>query len=127
MNPAETKHGPILIVEDDPDTAQALSDLLTMLGCETRVARNGIEAVQKAIRFRPKIVLLDIGLPGMNGYDVAQLLRLEPEISSVLIVAISGYGEPEDKQNAYKVGIDLHVTKPVQPSFLKELISVYGS
>lgn len=116
----------ILIVEDDPDTADSLSELLGMLGCETKVARDGHEAVERAIGFKPKIVLLDIGLPGMNGYDVAQVLRRTPGLSSVLIVAISGYGEPEDKRNAYSVGIDLHVTKPVQVGFLKELISVYG-
>jgi CheY-like chemotaxis protein len=127
MTPAENIKNRILIVEDDADTASSMAELLKMMGCETVIARDGSQAIQKAIRFRPRIVLLDIGLPGMNGYDVAQVLRSTPEVSTVLIVAISGYGEPEDKRNAYSVGIDLHVTKPVQVSILKELVSVYAS
>lgn len=116
----------ILIVEDNPDAASSLAELLEVLGCETLIAPDGTKALQKAVQFQPNIILLDIGLPGMDGYQVTQALRQTPGLSSVLIVAITGYGEPEDKQKAYSAGIDLHLTKPVKIGFLKELISVYG-
>jgi len=115
----------ILIVEDNSDAATSLADLLEGLGCETLIAVDGIEAIPKATQFRPNIILLDIGLPGMNGYEVSQALRQTPGLSAVLIVAITGYGDPEDKREAYRAGIDLHLTKPVKVGFLKELIAVY--
>ena len=116
----------ILIIEDEVDSAWTMAALLEELGCETRIATDGAEAIPKAFEFHPRIVLLDLGLPTMDGYQVAQLLRQAPELSSVLIIAISGYGAPEDKQKAYHWGIDLHLTKPVKINFLKELISVFG-
>ena len=116
----------VLIVEDNVDTAISMAELLEDLGCKTLIAATGSEAVPKALEFQPSIVLLDIGLPGMDGYEVAQALRHNTELSSVLIIAITGYGAPEDKQKAYGAGIDLHLTKPVKIGFLKELISVYG-
>lgn len=116
----------VLIVEDDADSAWSMAALMQELGCETRIASNGAEAIPKAFEFHPRIVLLDLGLPTMDGYQVAQLLRQAPELSSVLIIAITGYGAPEDKQKSYQLGIDLHLTKPVHVNFLKELIAVYG-
>lgn len=116
----------VLIVEDDAVSAASMADLLETLGCETLIASDGAEALPKAFAFHPRIVLLDLGLPIMDGYQVAQLLRQAPELSSVLIIAITGYGAPEDKQKAYHLGIDLHMTKPVKVNFLRELISVYG-
>ena len=117
----------ILIVEDEHNTAASMADLLEALGCETLIATDGVKAVRMATEFHPNIVLLDIALPGMNGYEVTQALRTTPALSAVLIVAISGYGEPEDKRKAYNAGIDLHLTNPVIIYFLKQLISVYGS
>jgi CheY-like chemotaxis protein len=116
----------VLIVEDDVDTACALAELLQELACEVSIAEDGTAAIWKAYSFRPDIILLDIGLPAMDGYRVARLLREMPELSTALIVAITGYGETEDKKRAYEVGIDLHLTKPVKVKFLKELIATYG-
>jgi CheY-like chemotaxis protein len=125
--PATSQHPPrVLIVEDEVDSAWTMAALMEQLGCETRIATDGTDAIPKAFEFHPRIVLLDLGLPTMDGYQVAQLLRQAPELSSVLIIAITGYGAPEDKQKAYQFGIDLHLTKPVKVNFLKELISVYG-
>jgi len=115
----------ILIVEDNADSAAALAMLLEGLGCETLIAGDGGDALQKATQFSPNIILLDIGLPGMDGYEVTQSLRQTPGLTGVLIVAITGYGEPEDKRKAYRAGIDLHLTKPVKVGFLKELVSIY--
>lgn len=116
----------ILIVEDDLDNASTLAAVLEQMGCETLIATNGAEAVLKAFEFQPGIILLDIGLPTMDGYRVAQMLRQSPEFSAVLIIAITGYAESEDKQKAYERGIDLHLAKPVNINFLKELITVSG-
>lgn len=117
----------VLIVEDDVDNAMTMAALLETLGCQTLIVTNGADAVTKAFEFGPRIVLLDIGLPVMDGYHVAQMLREAPELASVLIIAITGYGTPEDKQKAYSLGIDLHLTKPIKLNFLRELISVYGT
>lgn len=116
----------VLVVEDEKETARSMAELLQELGCQTAIATDGTAAIRKAADFHPNIVLLDIGLPNMDGYGVAQTLRGMPDLRSVLIVAITGYGETEDKKRAYEVGIDLHLTKPVKIAFLKELISVYG-
>lgn len=113
----------VLIVEDDENTAMAMAEFLKEMDCETLVANEGTRACQRAREFQPEIALLDIDLPGMNGYDVAQALRRTPELSGVLIIAITGHNEPEDKQKAYRMGMDLHLGKPIQVNFFKELIA----
>lgn len=116
----------MLIVEDEVATAVAMAELLQDLGCDADIAADGLSAIERAAEWRPDIVLLDIGLPSMDGYEVARSLREIPEVRSTLIIAITGYGATEDKKRAYEVGIDLHLTKPVKIGFIKELISVYG-
>lgn len=116
----------VLIVEDDTAAASAMAELLEDLGCDADIAADGLTAIERTTEWRPDIVLLDIGLPSMNGYDVARRIREIPEVRSTLIIAITGFSETEDKKRAYEVGIDLHLTKPVKIGFIKELISVYG-
>ena len=102
-----------------------MAEILEDLGCETLVVCEGTQARQKALDFMPEIVLLDIDLPGMNGYHVAQALRRTPELSSILIIAVTAHNEPDDQQKAYRVGMDLHLSKPLQINFFKELICAF--
>lgn len=116
----------VMIVEDEANIAYPMAELLEDLGCATLVVEHGDEARERASEFKPEIVLLDIDLPGLNGYGVAQALRETPELASLLIIAITGHNEPEDKQKAYGVGMDLHLAKPLPINFFKELILSFG-
>jgi CheY-like chemotaxis protein/anti-sigma regulatory factor (Ser/Thr protein kinase) len=109
----------ILIIEDNVDAAESLCEALTLSGHEVQVAYDGTDGVEKARQFEPDIVLCDIGLPGMTGYDVARALRLDATLNSVHLVALSGYGLPEDLAKASAAGFDLHVAKPPDPEKLQ--------
>jgi PAS domain S-box-containing protein len=112
----------ILVVDDNHDSAETLSLLLEMLGYEVSVAHDGEEALAKAIELRPDVVLLDIGLPKLNGYDVARQIRLEPWGSTPMLVAITGWGQAEDKDFSREAGFDHHLVKPVEADTLLSLI-----
>lgn len=116
----------VLIVEDDENTARAMAELLADLDCATRLVHEGSPACRMACEFLPDITLLDIDLPGLNGYDVAQAMRRRPELLGVLIIAITGHNEAADKEKAYRVGIDLHLAKPLQINFFKALIADFA-
>jgi two-component system CheB/CheR fusion protein len=88
-----------------------------------RTVASGEEALEVAPVFAPDVVLLDVGLPLMNGFDVARRLRRLPETKSALIVAVTGYGREEDRRNSRESGIDLHLTKPVEPAALKAILA----
>jgi two-component system CheB/CheR fusion protein len=113
----------ILLVEDNVDAAEALAELLRLWGHEVEVAHDGAEAVQSAQDSRPDLVLLDIGLPGMDGYQVAGALRLLPELQDTLIVALTGYGQESDRQRSAQAGFDHHLIKPVDLEELRHLVS----
>ncbi len=115
--------GRILIVDDNIDAAETLSELLQTSGHQTRLAQTGAEAIHAALLFRPTIVLLDIGLPGMNGYEVALKLRSEPALSRTTLVAVTGWGTSEDKRRAFEAGFDHHLTKPVRTEAIEQLIA----
>jgi CheY-like chemotaxis protein len=100
-----------------------LALLLGRLGHEIEVAHDGLEAVQAAGAFRPHIVLLDIGLPRMNGYEAARRIREQSGGDQVAIVALTGWGQEKDKQLASEAGFDHHLTKPVEPSTLTNLLA----
>jgi CheY-like chemotaxis protein len=108
----------VLIVDDNQDACQLLALMLEQRGYETSVAEDGPTALEGARAFRPHIVILDIGLPGMSGYEVAAALRRMPNLSNTAIIAVSGWGSPEDKRRAMEAGFDVHLTKPV---FAEEL------
>jgi two-component system CheB/CheR fusion protein len=112
----------ILVVEDNRDSAESLSMLLTLAGHEVRVAHDGSTAIAVARDYRPRVVLLDIGLPGMDGFEVARSLRREPELDGALLVAMTGYGQAEDRQRSKEAGFDRHLTKPVEPAVLYGLL-----
>jgi PAS domain S-box-containing protein len=114
----------ILVVDDNRDAANSLARLLTIL-CrqEVRVAYDGPSALEAAASFRPEVVLLDIGLPGMDGYEVARKLRARPELDGTLLVALTGWGQDEDRQRSKEAGFDRHLVKPVDPDALMRLLA----
>lgn len=113
----------VLVVDDNHDAADALAMLLLALGHETRVAYDGRTAFELAHRFRPEFALLDIGMPGMDGHELARRLRDEPWGRAMHIVALTGWGQDEDRERAYRSGFDRHYTKPVDPAELETLFA----
>jgi CheY-like chemotaxis protein len=112
----------ILIVEDHADGADSLAMLLGLYGYDVVIARDGPNAVERARDYRPDVVLLDLGLPKMSGYDVArQMAGLHPERRPFL-VAVTGYGRDEDRRRSAEAGIDLHLVKPVDPERLCSIL-----
>ncbi len=113
----------ILVVDDNPDSALSMAMMLSMMGHETRTAHDGEAAVATAEAFRPQVVLLDIGLPKLNGYEVAQRIRKEEWGASMFLVAITGWGQDEDRRRSEDVGMNLHLVKPVEPSALDRVLA----
>jgi signal transduction histidine kinase/CheY-like chemotaxis protein len=113
----------VLIVEDNRDAAEMLRLLVSLYGHTTLVAHDGAAALSAAIRFAPDVIFLDIGLPVMNGYEVARTLRGMPQFNHVLIAAVSGWGQEEDRRKARDAGCDSHFTKPLSPDTLEELLA----
>ncbi|HSS29147.1 MAG TPA: response regulator [Usitatibacter sp.] len=112
----------ILVVEDNPDAAESLRLLLTGLGHQVDVVNDGREAVDAARRLRPDVILLDIGLPGVDGFHIAKALRGLPETSAARLIAVSGYGQEKDRERSKEAGFDLHFVKPVDPRMLTAAI-----
>lgn len=113
----------ILVVDDNRDAAESLAELLQLSGHETRVAYDGLGAVAVAATFRPDLVLLDIGLPKMNGYEAAKEIRGLPGGSDTVLVALTGWGHQDDRQRSSQAGFDKHLVKPVHPDVLLKLIN----
>ena len=120
--PEQTAHRKILVVEDNPDAAATMRDLLELSGHEVELANSGADGVQAARAFHPEVVLCDLGLPGMNGFEVAAELRRDPSTSSAKLIAVTGYGRDEDRRRSKEAGFDLHLTKPVDPAQLKAVL-----
>jgi CheY-like chemotaxis protein len=112
----------ILIMEDLPDAAKSLAILLSLQGHEVAIAPHGQAALEKAEVEQPDVVLLDIGLPGMDGYEVAHRLRQRQADKLPLIIAVTGYGQEEDRRRSAEAGIPLHLVKPVDPELLMCLL-----
>jgi two-component system CheB/CheR fusion protein len=114
----------VLVVENHSQAAESLALLLGRWGYEVRVAYDGPTALDLAADWRPHAVLLDIGMPGMDGYEVARHLRGQEGMEGAVIIAVTGYGEEEDRQRAKEAGFDYHMVKPVPPEDLKELLTL---
>jgi CheY-like chemotaxis protein len=112
----------VLVVDDNTDAAAMLDLLLRSLGHETRIAHEGGEALRAAEEFRPDIVLLDIGMPGLDGYEVARRLRRQSS-GPLRIVAVTGWGQDADRQRSAEAGFDLHLVKPVDASELAQALN----
>ncbi len=108
----------VLVIEDNPDAAESLKTVLELRGHIVAVAHTGPEGIEKARTMQPHVVLCDIGLPGMDGFEVGRALRADPALSRTTLVALSGYALPEDVEKAREAGFDRHLAKPVDPSDL---------
>jgi PAS domain S-box-containing protein len=116
----------VLIVDDNRDAARTLELLLRSIGHDTRVVYDGAEALGVAPSYQPHVVLLDIGMPGMDGYEVARRLRTMRELDGTRIVAITGWGQDADRQRSREAGFDLHLVKPVDPNELVRVLDEKG-
>jgi CheY-like chemotaxis protein/anti-sigma regulatory factor (Ser/Thr protein kinase) len=113
----------VLIVEDNDDTRQMLHEALAFSGHDVREARDGATGIALAAESRPDVALIDIGLPDVDGYEVARRLRAAPGGRTIGLIAITGYGQPEDQKRAYEAGFDAHLTKPVAAERLKQVMA----
>jgi len=113
----------VLVVEDDVDVARTLRALLELLGHRARVVHLGRDAIAAAREERPDVLLCDIGLPGgIDGYEVARRFRADASLSSVHLIAVTGWGHPDDRRKALEAGFNLHLTKPVGPDRLEAVL-----
>jgi len=113
----------ILLADDNVDFAQSLAAVLSSHGHDVRVAHDGAEALAMAARFHPDVAFLDIGMPKVHGYEVARRLREQPETADCMLVAVTGWGQEDDKRRARDAGFDRHLTKPVDPSVIEAILA----
>jgi len=113
----------VLVVDDNADSAASMSMLLNCMGHETATANDGLAAFATAEAFRPEVVLLDIGLPKLNGYATAERIRQQPWGRSILLVALTGWGHEDARRRAAEAGFDLHMVKPIEPAALEHLLA----
>ena len=113
----------ILVVDDNVDAAELTATLLTMWGHEVRTLHDGPSVLTAVESFHPELILLDIGLPGMSGYDVARELRQRPEGKGIVLAAMTGYGQDKDRSQSREAGFDYHLTKPLDPNLLEAFVA----
>jgi signal transduction histidine kinase/ActR/RegA family two-component response regulator len=114
----------ILVIEDQADARRALQRLLQLWGHEVEAAEDGVIGLERALQFKPEIALIDVGLPGIDGYELARRLRAaEANLKGIRLIALTGYGQPEDRERAYEAGFDLHIVKPVDREQLTQAIN----
>jgi two-component system CheB/CheR fusion protein len=111
-----------MVVEDNLDSAEAMMLMLRAMGHQVTLANDGREALDMARREVPDVILLDIGLPGLDGYQLARRLRGMPETRAARLIAVSGYGQDSDRERSAAAGFDLHLVKPVDPAALADAI-----
>ncbi|AKJ02082.1 signal transduction histidine kinase [Archangium gephyra] len=114
--------GRVLVVDDNRDAADILSETLELLGCQTQVAYDGPSALRMAETFQPEVALLDIGLPVMDGYELARLLRQRYADRGIRLIAVTGYGQASDRQQSKEAGFDAHLVKPLDLDVLESLL-----
>ncbi len=113
----------IMVVDDNRDAAESLAMLLQIYGHQVSTVHDGLEAIGKAREFAPEVALLDLGLPGLDGYKLACQLRDSPPTANAVLIAVSGYGQPEDRRRSQEAGFDDHLLKPVDPAWLNGRIA----
>ena len=112
----------IVVADDNEDSAQSFAMLLSFSGHEVRIAHDGEQALDTMRDFRPDVAFLDIGMPLLSGYQVAEAVRAEPWGRAVKLIAVTGWGQPDDKQRARTAGFDQHLVKPIDPSDVDRLL-----
>jgi CheY-like chemotaxis protein len=113
----------ILIVEDNTDARESLQLLLQLAGHEVETASDGPSGLRKLEAFRPDVALIDLGLPGIDGYDLVRRVRGLPQTKATRFIALTGYGQAQDRRRALEAGFDVHLTKPVDPDRLQRLLA----
>jgi hypothetical protein len=113
----------VLVVDDNEDSAESMAMLLALSGHDTRIAHDGAAALELTSSFRPHVVLLDIGLPGMNGYEVAREMRARPDTANAILVAMTGYGREDDRRRSSEAGFAHHLVKPIDLAALERVIA----
>jgi PAS domain S-box-containing protein len=121
--PARSGARRVLVVDDNRDAAESLALVLELMGDEVRTGHDGLEALELAEAFRPQVVLLDIGMPGLNGYEVAQRIRHAPWGKDVVLLALTGWGQEEDRRKSQAAGFDFHLVKPIDPTALEKVLA----
>ena len=114
----------VLVVDDNADSARTLAWAIELEGYEVNICLSGQQAVEKARTFRPHVVLLDLGMPGMNGYDVCKALRADPVLGHIKIIAQTGWSDPAAKRRTAESGFDLHLVKPVNMTVLSDMLAL---
>jgi CheY-like chemotaxis protein len=115
---------PVLVVEDNADLLEMTKELLESFGCEVETANDGLTGLERMCSFKPALAFIDIGLPGLDGYSLASEVRTAPTTPQPWLVALTGYGQPEDRQRALAAGFDQHLTKPVSIAALRGAVEV---
>ena len=113
----------IVVADDNEDSAESFAMLLSFSGHEVRVAHDGAAALDAVRDFRPDVAFLDIGMPGLTGYEVAEAVRAEPWGNEVTLIAVTGWGQPDDRLRARTAGFDRHLIKPIDPAEVDRLLS----
>ena len=114
----------VLVVDDNHDAAMGLSLILRALGHQSQVIYEGLTAVETALQYQPNLVLLDLGLPGLDGWEVARRIRQEPTLNKVMLVAITGWGSDDAMLRSADAGFDFHLVKPANVSRLKQIVAM---
>jgi CheY-like chemotaxis protein len=117
----------VLIADDNIDSAEMLSTFVGLKGATAHIAHDGAEAVRLGAAIRPDLILLDIGMPGMDGYEACRQLRANPESAGAYIVALTGWGQDQDKQRARDSGFDAHLTKPADLTAVEKMLATIAS
>ena len=119
----ERRRRRIVVVEDNPDIRETLRMLLDLWGHEVTMASDGRSGVERVLQERPDVALIDVGLPGMSGYDVARAIRASMPNGEIRLIAVTGYGQPTDRELALQAGFDTHLLKPIAPTVLERLLA----
>ena len=123
LDPVRAPGSRLLVVDDNRDSAISLSRLLRLRGYEVQMAHDGASALEAAQTFRPALILLDIGMPGMDGYEVARRIRVTPGLEKTILAALTGWGQEEDRRRTAEAGFDHHLVKPLASNALESVLA----
>jgi CheY-like chemotaxis protein len=113
----------VLVADDNADSALSLAMILKFMGHETQTAHDGLTALELAETFRPEVAILDLGMPRLNGYELCHRIRQQPWGKSMLLVALTGWGQEDDRRRTQEAGFDHHIVKPIDTATLQRLLA----